>query len=66
MEQESFQSPYSAIFTVVPTILHIISLLADMGTKKSIGKMGKSLLYLRKWFWNQTCYEYQASHLSVR
>ena len=66
MKERIFRSPYSAIFTVVPTILHIISLLADMGTKKSIGKMGKSLLYLRKWFWNQTCYEYQASHLSVR
>ena len=64
MEEENFRGPYSAIFTDVTTILHIISLLAEWEARYPLGEKGRSVLYLRTCFLDHTCYEHQVTHLS--
>lgn len=48
MKEENFQGPYSALFTDVTPILHIVSLLAGMGAKKCTWENGRKCVIFEK------------------
>lgn len=48
MKEENFQGPYSALFTDDTPILHIVSLLAGMGAKKSTWENGRKCVIFEK------------------